>query len=717
MASRTINGWQWPDGTVVSVYLASAQVAGSDNPSGSVIASGTVVGGSVTLDGLQEKINYVAHGAGKAVRFRVDPARAEGLAPAEAGVRPRLDALEELLGAGESRVRVRSLREFYTGSSQPADVLGYIQDGLAWSALEGGLLLIPDDIDEPWSVGAGICPPPNSRMIAANAFNQFSERLGDAHGAAHYQLPASPNKIGEAWIRLANGVNGPILYNDYTNAQGKRGPDRGGGTYWQWFSAIGITFDHNGRNQTGALRAIDIRKAWGMNFPFCRLVAPRGQGFVLEDCNSCDGPFTSVVGDSEKVANGTGDTTSGSPTIANASGTWAIGDLIAGPGIPGDTYVSNVVGSTLTLAKAGDGTAQNATATATGAALTKPTFLADYLLAMTTTTTDSRWPEISMHGAKTAGVLLDSVFGNRVTGFSGYCIGGHNLWLRDTGASGNFQNRIDLRLEQATKHNARIDQDVRDNPITLAAYTPGLFNPAADADGGWVNVFCDGKSNVLMGAGDKRVGQPSGITAVVAWGLNARENEGLMGGGADLPAGTPIYVYRGAGGSSITKSSRRPGPGEVLIPGIAFEPANGSTAAVATFNTTHRVMSFPAGVDSEAVYYFTIPTGGRRTRFRLHLVNMNAANSGNARFQIGYADVIQGGGTTLGADEQTIGPAAITIGANQQTVQTSFTGTIITTPAGDFMCIRVKRTGSNVADTLASAVGLLGVFVEPSMEA
>jgi hypothetical protein len=61
----------------------------------------------------------------------------------------------------------------------------------------------------------------------------------------------------------------------------------------------------------------------------------------------------------------TGDTTNGSPTVLNASSTsgLAVGQLVTGTGIPANTKITAIVGSTLTLDK-------NATATNAGTALT-----------------------------------------------------------------------------------------------------------------------------------------------------------------------------------------------------------------------------------------------------------------------------------------------------------------------------------------------------------
>lgn len=62
---------------------------------------------------------------------------------------------------------------------------------------------------------------------------------------------------------------------------------------------------------------------------------------------------------------GTGDTTNGAATIANAAvtvGTWRVGQRITGAGVPVGTYIKSISGATLTITN-------NATATATGVAL------------------------------------------------------------------------------------------------------------------------------------------------------------------------------------------------------------------------------------------------------------------------------------------------------------------------------------------------------------
>jgi hypothetical protein len=106
VASHTISGQAWPDGTTVGVYPAVAVPAGSDVPSGLPTATGVVSGGSVTFAGLAEKVRYYAYAAGVG-RFLLvsstlkegDRARIETL-ESEVGSAPasRLDSVEVGLG-------------------------------------------------------------------------------------------------------------------------------------------------------------------------------------------------------------------------------------------------------------------------------------------------------------------------------------------------------------------------------------------------------------------------------------------------------------------------------------------------------------------------------------------------------------------------------------------------------------------------------------------
>lgn len=444
------------------------------------------------------------------------------------------------------------------GTSTPEDIIGYIHDGLARTAENGGWLLIPDNIEGgPYEISEPIVPPPNSRMKGPG-MARFSERSGRVVGSGAFNFTPAGESIGEAWIRLKSGSNCSILTNDYDDLVGKRGPDRGNGVEgrpinWQWFTAHGIVFDHNGANQSGDLRAIDIRHAWGMNFPYCRLVLPRGRGWSFTNCNDCSGEKAMGVSSSESIANGVGDLVLDTNTVLNATGTWAVGDQITRSGITGVVYITDVVGTTLTLSSA-----SAVDVTGTGLTLSKTVFITTEMFVLEDSTVDTDWIGVSFHGYQN-GVVIDGGYGNRISGLTGYGIGGHNVWLRDTEPgsaqyTGCHGNKIEMRVEQATKHNVRIDSGCHDNVIDVVAFSPGLFTTPADSDAGWVNVFCDGKNNVIRGTGYKGNGSGAQLSAVVAYGPNAEFNEGQMGGGSDITAGTPIYAYRTA---DLTTKGRR----------------------------------------------------------------------------------------------------------------------------------------------------------------
>ncbi len=601
------------------------------------------------------------------------------------------------------------LREFYSGSSQPADVLGHIQDGLRKTKVGGGTLVIPDS-EEPWDLGAPLTTVHNARMRGFGPV-RFNERSGYVHGTGFTNWPVLPNSLGESVLRIASGVNGPIMMNDYANANGERGPLRGDGVYVPLFSAYGLVFDHNGPGNPTADVAIDVRDAFSFHLSFCRLMRPRGAGIRYRNCNACDSEKLSAIGTRENVANGTGDIAS-STTILNASGTWAKGDLIAGAGIPSEAYLTAVAGSTLTLSAA-------ATQTATGRALTKPTYLATSLLLLEDTTTDCEHLGIDMHAAQNI-VVIDSAYMCRVSGLAGYAIGGYDLHLKKTLASDTFDNRTDLRLDHATKHNARIDTGCRDNDIGVHTFSPGLFGTAPDADGGFVAVYCDGNHNTIHGSAVKGHGTAATMSAVLAYGPNAENNNGKgMSGGSDMTPLTRHTSYRPvstfAPGKVFTNSGPEPEP--FFISAKQFEAADGTAPAMANFNgTLHRVLAFADGATESAVAYITIPYGCNALAFRVDCVNLNPAVSGGARIQLGYADTPVVGGNTPGADE-TAQVATMTIGANSQNVATLFgpggmTFAPVVSP-GDPVSIRFKRLGADAADTLAAPLGLRGIRVEP----
>lgn len=99
-----------------------------------------------------------------------------------------------------------------------------------------------------------------------------------------------------------------------------------------------------------------------------RAVAGTG-GLLLDSDQRIVAQDFTVLGRSVAGATGTGNVTSGSPTVgtvATSTGTFAIGQKISGRGIPGEATISNVVGATITLSV-------NAVETNTGVSITGST--------------------------------------------------------------------------------------------------------------------------------------------------------------------------------------------------------------------------------------------------------------------------------------------------------------------------------------------------------
>jgi hypothetical protein len=469
------------------------------------------------------------------------------------------------------------------------------------------------------------------------------------------------------------------------------------------------------------LRAIDVRDSWYFNFAHCRLVAPYGQGLVYDYCNTCDTVKFSAAGAATNAANGVGDIASGTNTISNPTGTWAQGDFISNALIPAGAYVTVV--SPLTFS------GSPATGTATAQALTKLTFIATNLMAWQNMTTDSDHIGVDCHGASSATGLIDGAGGLRISGLFGYCVGGHNLWLRDTAANGFCsRNRIDVRLDNATKHNCRIDSGVHSNSLDIAAMAPGINNTPNDSDGGWASVFCDGTANKINGVGDRfSVGQVPNMSCVVAYGPNAEDNIGGMVGGSDLTAGVAKYNWRPtsgtAPGTAYTNSS--PAPPAFMVPWTAFVDTDGTTSAVVANadGTAHKVLSFPQSVDSSAVAYIALPTGCRVFTVFAMLLNLTPANAGNADLYCGMASAVNG--VTLDGDNQlSANPYVFAVAAVGSLQATSFGGALWTGNAGvgtaptGVVAVRFKRLGSSGgSDTLAASLGLYGVRVVPVLVA
>jgi hypothetical protein len=331
-----------------------------------------------------------------------------------------------------------------------------------------------------------------------------------------------------------------------------------------------------------------------------------------------------------------GHTTNASPTVTGASGTWAIGDLIAGTNIPADTYVSNVVGATLTLAKTKRRHRAERDRHRHGRVALQADVPGRLPARVDERHTDCQFPEINVHGAKTAGVLLDSAWGNRVSGDSGFAIGGYNLHLADSFTLGCFENKIDLRLEQATKHNARIDNGCYDNTLLVTRTRPACTS-AADADGGWANVVL--RRQAQLARRDRLQARRPALDALSGRPLRrerAVEQRHGMTGGSELVGGhAAVRVQRGR---VLVADPQQPDPGAGADGAVDRSSRRRTARPVsATFNTVHKVLSFADATSDEAVAYVNLPDGARNFKFTVFMVNLNSGVSGNVRVQLGFA--------------------------------------------------------------------------------
>jgi hypothetical protein len=735
VASHTINGQAWPSGTLVSVYSANAlPVSGDGTPVGVAITSATVSGSSVTFSGLSENVRYLAYAAGVGKRFlipqqnpmdarslraRVDelegdtlPAVQDGIATLDTSDVTMDDAVAlNVAGTKKRRVpiadkMVYDLREFYAGTAQPSDVLGHIHDMLARTSLNGGWGEIPEGF---WEVSGPIIPPPNSKLRGIGTHGSTTEHNGaltSSRGPEWFRLPnIAALGASESWIALKSGSNAPILKNDLTNAVGKQGPPRGSTEPWiQNFLAQGLVLDHNGGNQVWTDGAVQLEDAGTMSFRDVRLVNPRGRGFNLLNCYDCNGLDVVVAGVTyTQQANGVGDLAS-STTISNATGTWAKGDKIEGTGIPANAYLTNVVGATLTLSAA-------ATVTATGATLTKTVYFSDYHLAMTDSTVDCQWDRISMHAAKSI-VLLDSAYANRVSGFAGYAMDGYNLEMKDSyGASSHYiggciKNYVNLRCEQATKHNVRIGTRCVENNLDLVAYSAGQYGRAADSDGGWYNIFNDGQLNTIKGAGGAGFSHPVTMAGLYADGPSADGNEVSFVGKTGPPSGTSKYFVH----PSAKYKSRIVGMPEPIVWGASELGAHEGTPVIAgvASNAVHAFLLDPAA--SESVGKWFIPPPGT-SRYNVELTWINpTAGAGDVAYAVqasNYADA-----DTVGAAEFSTSLLTFTAPAINVVKKTAIAQVTAATP-GQATFIRVRRVATDVGDTLAADIGLVAVEITP----
>lgn len=174
---------------------------------------------------------------------------------------------------------VYDLREFWSGTSVPADVVGHIHDGLARSAATGGRVFVPPAavVADVLEISEPITPTPHSQMY------------GVPLGFMENQDATTDARTGN-WsrIKLKANANCAMLRTDWDNSEGKRGPERSAGQgYNCWNRVDDILLDGNGANQSVAAPVIDIKDAW--NFQG-RVYVYRPSSWALKADNSnvCD---------------------------------------------------------------------------------------------------------------------------------------------------------------------------------------------------------------------------------------------------------------------------------------------------------------------------------------------------------------------------------------------------------------------------------------------
>jgi hypothetical protein len=105
MASRTIGGQRWPEGTTVGAYLASGWTEAARRPAGSILASDVVSGGNVTFTDLDEDVRYVAWALSVGITFLISSA-SQNLPAQTRTDRERIKALEDGAAGGVGNARV-----------------------------------------------------------------------------------------------------------------------------------------------------------------------------------------------------------------------------------------------------------------------------------------------------------------------------------------------------------------------------------------------------------------------------------------------------------------------------------------------------------------------------------------------------------------------------------------------------------------------------------
>jgi hypothetical protein len=172
VASHTISGQAWANGTTVGVYPAVAVPAGSDVPSGQPVTTAVVSGGSVSFTGLLEKVRYYAYASGVGRSFLISATLKEG-------DRARIEMLEAEVGSVVSAV------------SASGDTSGATDTAVINAALARG-----------WAVGE-----PGSVYYVSSSLIPVSDSTLDMTGCA-VRLTAQANMLRNAAVApVATGTD------------------------------------------------------------------------------------------------------------------------------------------------------------------------------------------------------------------------------------------------------------------------------------------------------------------------------------------------------------------------------------------------------------------------------------------------------------------------------------------------------------------------------
>lgn len=170
-------------------------------------------------------------------------------------------------------------------------------------------------------------------------------------------LPVTQNATGDWTPPVMRAVNNTYLLCTHPGFAGGAVP----GVYFGWIDISSYAENVIGNTTTGSNVISSLYTTIGNSSPILQGVQP---GQLIINGNFPTGTYVVSCADGTFDSNTTGDTTSGSNSIANVANIVgiAMGMTVSGPGIASGIYVTNVSGTTVTISA-------NATATATGVAL------------------------------------------------------------------------------------------------------------------------------------------------------------------------------------------------------------------------------------------------------------------------------------------------------------------------------------------------------------